>query len=147
MQRPIAKGLFTEGANPRLLAGRRIADGKVVFPAPEGKSAEGFETFALEPEGVLWSYTVQRFPPKPPYIGRGAEGAAARETFRPYAVGYVEIPGQVIVESHILAPDFSSLRVGLPMRLTTYAFIEDADGAEVMTYAFEPASAPPQASA
>ena len=147
MQRPIAKGVFTEGRDPRLLAGRRIADGKVVFPAPEGKAAEGFEIITLAPEGVLWSYTVQRFPPKPPYIGRGAEGAGARAAFRPYAVGYVEIPGQVIVESHILAADLSALKVGLPMRLTTYAFVEDEDGTEVMTYAFEPASAPPQAHA
>lgn len=140
MSRPVAKGLFTAGAEPRLLAARRLADGKVVFPPPEGKAAEGFEIFELAPEGRLWSYTVQRFPPKPPYAGRGAEGSG--EPFRPFAVGYVEIPGEAIVESYVLTPDFSTLKVGLPVRLTTFPFRTDPDGEEVLTYAFEVVNAP-----
>lgn len=130
MQRPVAPGLFTEGAAPRLLAGRRRADGRLVFPPPMGAEAEGFDEVALGREGRLWSYTVQRFPPKPPYIG-GSEG------FSPYGVGYVELPGEIIVEARLLADDFAKLKVGAPMRLTTTPFARDPDGTEVVTYAFE----------
>jgi uncharacterized OB-fold protein len=135
VSRPVAEGLFTSGPDPRLLAARRLSDGKVVFPPPQGKAADGFEVFELEREGRVWSYTVQRFAPKPPYAGRGGEGSD--EPFRPYAVGYVEIPGQVIVESYILTPDFSTLKVGQCVRMTTYPIRSDPDGEELLTYAFE----------
>lgn len=82
--------------------------------------------------GRLWSFSVQRFRPKsPPYAGP--------ETFEPYAVGYVEIPGVVIVESRLTGVSFDALRIGMLMQLTTVPFAEDADGTAVMTYAFEPA--------
>jgi len=79
---------------------------------------------------------VQRFRPKTPYAGRGDA-----KSFEPYAVGYIELPGQIIVESHIIADDFNSLKIGAPMRLTLVPFREDPDGTEVMIYGFEAADA------
>ena len=94
--RPLAEGLYrmADGA-PRLLGGRRKSDGKIAFPLPLGAQGELYDTVDLASEGRLWSYTVQRFRPKSPYAGPGDE-----RSFRPYAVGYVELPGQIIVESH-----------------------------------------------
>ena len=133
-QRPLAEGVYrvVDGA-PRLLGGRRKSDGKIVFPLPQGAQGQAFEPMDLASEGVLWSYTVQRFRPKTPYAGR--DGA-----FQPYAVGYVELPGQIIVESHLVTGDFSALKIGLPMRLTLIPFREDADGAQVMIPGFEAAA-------
>jgi len=134
-QRPLAEGLYrvVDGA-PRLLGGRRKSDGKYAFPLPQGGDAALYDPVELASEGTLWSYTVQRFRPKTPYAG--PDGAA----FRPYAVGYVELPGQIIVESHIATDDFNALKIGLPVRLTLIPFRQDPDGTQVMIYGFEAAA-------
>lgn len=132
-QRPLAEGVYRiVDGEPRLLGGRRLSDGKIVFPLPQGAQGKAFEPIELASDGVLWSYTVQRFRPKTPYAGPAE--------FKPYAVGYVELPGQIIVESHIAAPDFNALKIGLPVRLTLIPFREDPDGTQVMTYGFEAAA-------
>ena len=132
---PIAEGLFevVDGV-PHLIGGRRITDGRVVFPKPAGSEGQNYEAVPLSPEGTLWSFTVQRFRPKsPPYAGADDE-----KSFRPYALGYVELPGQVIVESRIDTADFAALRIGAPMRLKLVPFPKS--GGEVLAYAFEPAA-------
>ena len=114
-----------------LLAGRR-PDGGIVFPLPDGES--GCRVEALPRQGTLWSWTVQRFRPKsPPYAG-----AEDQNGFQPYAVGYVELAGQVIVESRIETDDFARLSVGMPMRLKLVPFRKA--GGDVLAYAFEPAA-------
>ena len=132
---PIAEGLFeVADGSPRLIGGRRKSDGKMVFPLPAGPEAANFDAVCLSPEGTLWSFTVQRFRPKsPPYAGADDEGS-----FRPYALGYVELPGEIIVESRLETEDFAALKVGQPMRLKLVPF-RRADG-DVLTYAFEPAA-------
>jgi uncharacterized OB-fold protein len=134
----MAEGMYriVDGA-PRLLGGRRKSDGKYAFPLPSGGEGALYDAVDLASEGVLWSFTVQRFRPKNPYAGRGDA-----KSFTPYAVGYVELPGQIIVESHIVADDFNALRIGAPVRLTLIPFQEDPDGTEVMIYGFEADGAP-----
>jgi len=130
---PIAEGLFeVVGGAARLIGGRRKSDGRIVFPQPTGAEAENYEPVRLSPEGRLWSFTVQRFRPKsPPYAGDDDE-----KSFRPYALGYVELPGEVIVESRIETNDFAALKIGAPMRLKLVPFRKT--GGEVLAYAFEP---------
>ena len=119
---------------PVLYGGRARDGGSIVFPMPEGAEAALFDRVTLKSEGTLWSYTVQRFPPKnPPFIGPNAP-----ETFRPFIVGYVELPGEVIVETRIVGVEAEDLRVGQPMRLTTTEFARDETGEPLHTYAFEP---------
>jgi uncharacterized OB-fold protein len=130
----VAPGLVAgEGSSARLLAGKRRDDGKIVFPMPVGPEALRYDEIELAREGTLWSFTVQRFPPKPPYDGERDE-----LNFQPYAVGYVELPGQVIVEARLDTDDFASLRIGMPMQFTLLPYRRDADGTDVMTYAFRP---------
>ena len=131
---PIAPGLFVEEAGAvHLLAGRNREDGRIAFPLPQGPAAAEFEPMRLARAGILWSWTVQRFRPKsPPYAGDDDPAG-----FRPFAVGYVELPGQVIVESRLLVDDFSSLRIGQPMELAIEAF-RTAAGRTVGSYAFRP---------
>jgi uncharacterized OB-fold protein len=132
--RPLAQGLYTiVGEKPRLLGGRSKSDGTYAFPLPQGPQGELFDAVELASEGTLWSYTVQRFRPKTPYAGPGDE-----TTFKPYAVGYVELAGQIIVESPLKVDDFASLKIGMPMSLTLIPFRQDEDGTEVLTYAFQP---------
>jgi uncharacterized OB-fold protein len=129
--RPIADGLFTDEAQPRLVGGRHSATGRIVFPCPNGAESKDYERIPLSATGTLWSWTVQRFCPKtPPYRGPDA--------FEPFALGYVELPGQTIVESRLDGIAFDALRIGMPLRLKVMPFATDADGTVVTTFAFGP---------
>lgn len=131
-ERPIAEGLFSTDGEPRLIGGRRRSDGRIVFPMPVGGEAEFYDPVPLSPRGTLWSYTIQRFRPKsPPYAGPDA--------FQPFAVGYVELPGEVIVESRLVDVDPERLRCGMGMELVIVPFSTDTDGTAVTTFAFKPA--------
>lgn len=125
--RAIAEGLFTEEAPPRLIGGRERASGRIVFPCPPG---DAFEPFPLARDGVLWSWTVQRFRPKtPPYAGPDA--------FAPWIVAYVELPGQVIVETRLVDVAPEDVRIGMSVRLVPVPL--DPQAADPM---FIPAFAP-----
>jgi uncharacterized OB-fold protein len=136
LPRPVAPNLFEmSAAGPCLIGGRDKADGRLVFPLPQGAQAARFEPVRLARSGRLWSWTVQRFRPKsPPYTG--LDGGP--EAFKPYAVGYVELPGELIVESRIEVEDFGVLKLGLPLELVLQPFTRDAEGRPVATYAFRP---------
>lgn len=131
--RPIAEGLFTAGPEPRLVAGRCGDCDAVTFPQQAGCPRCTGRTVArheLPPEGRLWTWTIQRFEPKPPYRGP--------DVFQPYGVGYVEFPGECIVETRLTTADGSLLEVGAPMRMTLVEVYRDASDTAVTTYAFEP---------
>jgi uncharacterized OB-fold protein len=132
-QTPVAPDLIDFGADgPRLVGGRRKIDGKIAFPLPSGGEREHYERITLNPHGALWSWTVQRFRPKtPPYAAADDETA-----FRPFVLGYVELPGEIIVEARIEA-DPETLSIGAPMELIVLPFIERADET-IVTYAFRP---------
>lgn len=128
--RPIAPDLFVDGDTPRLVGGRRLSDGIITFPLPSGGEAAQYEPHRLNAEGILWSWTVQRFPPKsPPYAGGGP--------FVPYLVGYVELSDQVIVEGRIVDLAVEDARIGMKLKTTTVPF-EMASGETVVIHAFQP---------
>ena len=121
----------TQASPPRLIGGRSRVSGEIKFPMP-ALSGE-FEAIHLKREGTLWAYTVQRFPPGRPFVGVTDKGA-----FKPFGVGYVELEGEVIVETRIVTENLESLKLGMPMTLTLEEF-ERGDGTgSVTTYAFQP---------
>lgn len=125
---PIAEGLWTDEAQPRLIGGR-LPSGDIVFPMPGGDAARDIEPWPLQRKGTLWSYTSQDFRPKSPYEGPGT----GPHDFTPYLVGYVELPGEVIVESLIVDATLADLRLGMPMELVIVPF-----NAQHTTFAFRP---------
>lgn len=130
----VSEDIFAPNAKvPTLLGGISKIDGKYKFPRPTDATADDYEDVSLKREGTLWSYTVQRFPPGSPFVG-----ITDRDRFRPFAIGYVELDGQVIVETRIVTIDFKSLKIGLPMSLVVET-LERGDGdGEVSTFAFTP---------
>ncbi|WP_430378786.1 Zn-ribbon domain-containing OB-fold protein [Streptomyces sp. B1-3] len=118
---------------PRRLVGARCSEcATVVFPrqdscprCPDGTMA----AHVLPVSGRVWSWTLQAFPPKPPY--RPPAGG-----HHPYHLGYVDL-GEVLVEARLAVPR-EEIRIGLPVRLTTVSAYQDDDGTEVMTFAFRP---------
>jgi len=88
----------------------------------------------LARRGRLWAWTTQEFPPpSPPYAG--PTGAA----FVPYGVGYVELADGVRVETRLTETE--GLENGIEMELVLVPFRTDADGNEVVTFAFRPVGA------
>ena len=86
----------------------------------------------LSRRGRLLAWTTQEFPPPaPPYAG--PTGAA----FVPYGVGYVELADEVRVETRLTKT--TGLRIGMDMELVLVPFRTDAEGNEVVTFAFRPA--------
>ncbi|MFI7504913.1 Zn-ribbon domain-containing OB-fold protein [Streptomyces sp. NPDC049687] len=130
--RLIDDSLFEGADPPRLVGARCTGCGTVVFPRQEAcpRCSDGtMATHPLPVSGRVWSWTVQAFPPKPPY--RPPAGG-----HQPYLVGYVDL-GEVLVEARLTAsrPD---IRIGLPVRLATVPAFQDEDGTEVLTFAFGP---------
>jgi uncharacterized protein len=113
-----------------LRAGRQKTNGFLQFPKPAGAEAEFYDEVELPNIGTLWSYTVQRFCPKDPYVG-------TVEGFTPYAVGYVEFPIGLVVETRIAVQDFKSLRIGVVMKAILAPFAR-ADGTIEMIPVFCP---------
>ncbi len=135
---PIAEGVFTwPSDDPRLIGGRCGQCGIVTFPSqdscPRCASTQMGEHL-LERRGRLWAWTTQEFPPpSPPYTGPSGED------FVPYGVGYVELGGEVRVESRLTETE--GLENGMEMELVLVPFRTDDEGNEVVTFAFRPVAA------
>lgn len=136
--KPIAEGLFTWPASEPALLGSRCRDcGRTAFPAQSSCPAccgSDVSVGELPRRGTLWSWTVQRIMPKSPY----ATGETP-ETFRPFGLGYVELPGAVRVEARLTESDPAKLRIGMPMELVFLPLRREADGTDIINFAFRPA--------
>ena len=134
------EGLFTwPSDDPRLIGSKCANCGEVTFPAQDGCPnccRQDVERVLLPKRGTLWTWTVQGFLPKsPPYAG-----TETAETFLPYGVGYVELPGRVRVETRLTLSDPDKLKIGMEMELVIEKFMEEGEGNEVMFFAFKPAA-------
>jgi uncharacterized protein len=131
---PIAPDLIAGSAAAPVLIGSECRRcGTVTFPrqgaCPRCTSTDVGER-RLARRGTLWTWTVQRFRPKsPPYAGDDAEEFAA------YAVGYVELPGEVRVEARLTESDPARLKIGMEMELT---LIPAPGRQDAVTFAFRP---------
>jgi uncharacterized OB-fold protein len=142
-QVPVAEGVFTfPSDSPRLIGSRCDNCGNHMFPTqnscPRCASTATSEV-ELERRGTLWTWTIQGYPPKaPPYAGD-----ADPKSFQAFGVGYVELPGQVKVESRLTVADPDQLQIGMEMELVLIPLTTNDDGDEVVTFAFAPVSDPP----
>ena len=132
--RPIAEGLFTWPSDePQLIGSRCAACGNTSFPAqascPRCTGTDVHEHL-LAARGTLWTWTVQGFRPKsPPYTGPA--------DFEPYPVGYVELAGELKVETRLVDVEPDELVIGMPMELAIVPFAPET-GDPVLTFAFRP---------
>ena len=136
-QVPVAEGVFTWPADePELIGSRCTVCAMVTFPVQDSCprcASTAMEETRLARRGRLWAWTIQDFsPPSPPYSGpTGAD-------FVPFGVGYVELPGEVKVETRLTESDPDVLTIGMEMELVVVPFRTDDDGTEVVTFAFRP---------
>jgi uncharacterized OB-fold protein len=121
---------ITDSGDVHLLAGRLQGGHRMVFPRPGGLDAALYDVVELPDRGILWSFTIQRFCPKAPYVGNEAD-------FAPYPVGYIEFDGLLTVEARLDASNFESLRIGMEMAAGLMPIVK-SDGTEMMIPCFRP---------
>lgn len=118
---------------PLLNGGRCTGCAAYTFPRQSSCprcSLSTVEAVILGRTGTLWSFTVQAFTPKSPYNGSA--------DFEPFGVGYIDLPGELIVQARLTESDPARLSIGMPMVLTLAPYGYRGDGSTVFTYAFAP---------
>lgn len=137
-RKPIAEGLFTWPSNNPALLGSRCKQCNIAeFPCKASCPACGSEDVVVEElprRGKLWTWTIQGFLPKSPY-----NSGETMDTFTPYGVGYIELPGAVCVESRLVENTAKELTIGMEMELVMETFRYDEVGNEIVTFAFRAA--------
>ena len=132
--RAVAPDLFVErDGQPYLLGSSCGHCGATTFPQQDGCPRCTRSSMAqreLPRTGTLWSFTVQAFRPKAPYLGP--------EEFTPYGVGYVDLGGLVLVEGRLTENDPARLRIGQSVEVVLEPFRTEPDGTRVLTFAFSP---------
>jgi uncharacterized OB-fold protein len=124
----IAPGLVSIGANgvPQLIGGRCRDCEARSFPRAEVCTAclsENIETINLPDQGNLYSYSIIHQAPKNWAV--------------PYALGYIDLPGDVRVLAHLDVPA-DKIEIDMAMRLSVGVVGTDMSGASLMSFTFKP---------
>jgi uncharacterized protein len=122
-------GLITvQDGQQHLIGGRCTSCATHTFPMQAAcpKCGSGMAQTALPNTGTVWSWTVQRFAPKPPYVGP--------VPYQPFALAYVDL-GPVKVETPLRGRPVDAWKIGHSVRLA--AGDPNADGAH-FSFSFEP---------
>ncbi|MFE3320160.1 Zn-ribbon domain-containing OB-fold protein [Nocardia sp. NPDC059195] len=137
MQRMIAPEISNWPAEDFRLVGGACADcGASVFPIQDlcpRCSLPSIEQITLPRTGTLVAWTTQGFLPGAPYLGDETP-----KTFVPFGVGLVQLGDVIRVEARLTENDPAKLEFGMDVELTTVSLGTDPEGAEVITFAFQP---------
>jgi uncharacterized protein len=136
MQTALAPEISTwPDADPALIGSRCGACSAATFPVqkrcPKCSSAAMTDE-TLPRRGTLVAWTTQGFPPGPPYKG------PVGKDFVPFGVGLVQLGDVLRVEGRLTENDPAKLRFGMTVELTMLPFATDADGNDIVTFAFAP---------
>ena len=134
-RRAVAPDLFDldEAGGLTLLGGYSPSSGRHHFPrfalCPY-TGADDVEPARLADRGTLWAWTAVTAAP-PGYTGPV-----------PFGFGVVELPDGLRIVTRITESDPSALEHGMAMRLVADVVAVEADGTEIVAWAFTPEGAP-----
>ena len=133
----LKEGLWTIPSSadeePQLIANRCQSCGEIYFPRKQictNCQSEDLEDIKLSRRGKIYSFTVVMQRPAIWYKGPV-----------PYAIGYVELPDGVRVETPFTDCDLEALEIGMDVELVIEKLYEDDEGSEIMAYKFRPIKA------
>ena len=135
-QYPAIEGLFTGiGKEANLIAGKCESCGTYSFPKSGNVHSPDCERRTIQEvllsrKGKLDSYTIQYYPPPPPFV--------SPDPFVPYAIGLVELPEGISVLGILSDCKLEKLQTGVDVELVVEKLYDDADGNEVLGWKFEP---------
>jgi uncharacterized OB-fold protein len=125
--------------NPQLIGSRCGDCGATTFPVQylcPRCSSSSMTDLLLPRSGTLVAWTTQGFPPGAPYAG------PTGDDFVPFGVGLVQLglgeDAVIRVEGRLTENDPAKLEFGQQVELTMLPFATDADGDEIVTFAFQP---------
>ena len=132
---PVKDGLWTSGEKPQLVGSQCNQCGEVFFPTREGVlcsncQSGNFQEVKLGRSGKIYSYTVVM--QRPPVYYKAAEV--------PYAIGFVELPEGIRVETLFTGCKPEDLKVGMEVEMLIDKLHDEEDGTEVYCYKFKPAA-------
>ncbi len=131
---PLREGLFTgqtsSNEGSQLIGTKCPSCGEVNFP----KRKICPNCHRRDPEEILLSrygkiYSVTLVTQRPPIYYKGPV---------PYAMGFVELPEGVRVQTLFTGCDPDRLEIGMDVELVVEKLFEDKDGNDVITYKFRP---------
>ncbi len=136
MQKALAPEISTwPEDNPQLIGSRCATCSATVFPiqdhCPKCSGADVSDVL-LPRRGTVIAWTTQGFAPGAPYAG------PTGKEFVPFGVGLVQLGDVIRVEGRLTENDPAKLKFGQEVELTMIPFATDADGNEVVTFAFKP---------
>lgn len=111
---------------PRLVGGRCQKCDAISFPRAAVCTnclSEDIESIELAHEGTLYSYSIVHQAPKGWTV--------------PYALGYVDLPGNVRVLAHLDSPA-DKISINMPMRLSVGVVGADPSSVPLLSYTFTP---------
>jgi uncharacterized OB-fold protein len=134
---PVIEGLFEQTEQgARLLGSRCSTCSTPYFPRSErchNPNCDHSDTqdASFGPAGVLWSYSVQNYPPPPP--------ARFDEPYVPYALGVVDLVEDGLrVVGRMDVADPAELAAGDAVELVVAALYHDEDGTAQLSWMFRP---------
>jgi len=121
--------------NPQLIDSQCGDCSATTFPVQEicpRCSKTSMAEHKLPRSGTLIAWTTQGFAPGAPYAG------PTGDDFVPFGVGLVQLGDVIRVEGRLTENDPAKLKFGQEVELTMIPFTTDADGNEIVTFAFQP---------
>jgi len=130
-QVPIVDYLAIDDGPPHLVAWESVDSGALYFDRRNADAKGGgteFRRRKLATVGTLRSFTI---------VNRGVPGVPT-----PYVSALVDLDGGGAVKANLLnvPPDPEHVKLGMPVRMTTFTAGTDDDGTEAIAFAFEPTS-------
>lgn len=136
MQKALAPEISTwPDADPQLIGSRCGDCGATAFPVQQRCprcSGGQMSDVNLPRRGTLVAWTTQGFAPGAPYAG------PAGKDFVPFGVGLVQLGDVIRVEGRLTENDPAKIQFGQEVELTMVPFTTDAEGNEIVTFAFQP---------
>jgi uncharacterized OB-fold protein len=131
-QVPIVDYLALDDGPPHLVAWEAVDSGALYFDRRNGDAKSGgteFKRRKLATTGRLRSFTI---------VHRTVPGVPA-----PYVSALVDLDGGGSVKGNLqnVPPDPEHVRLGMPVRMTTFVAGTDDDGTDAVAFAFEPSEA------
>lgn len=135
---PVREGLWTipasSGGAPRLIASQCRSCGELCFPKKENGlcghcQSTDLNQVELSRHGTVYSYSIVTQRPSDFYKGEV-----------PYALGFVELPEGIRVETLFTGCDLGALHVGMDVEMVIERLHQDEHGNDVMAYKFRPAA-------
>ncbi len=133
---PVREGLWTAPATrdekPQLIGSRCRNCGEVFFPQRDlglcsNCQSTNLDQIKLSSRGKIYSYTVVM--QRPPEYYQGDV---------PYAIGFVELPEGVRIETLFTGCNLEELKIGMDVEMVIEKLQGDEAGNEILAYKFKP---------